>query len=200
MTTTSPRLYRVPTPVSEPPYDDDGGPRRRAGQHGWVQGSLALAIPASAPTAPTAPLRRGSLRLVPEPAVDDTPRPVPGVDEDDLDSRPIPVVHRQWVARLAQALVEAINGDRPCGQLLPWTSDAVYAAVTDHAVRRARARPNVDLTRRAPTYVKTVRVAKPRPEVAEVCAVAHSSGRTQAIALRLEARRGRWRCTAFELA
>src|SRR5690606_40650096 len=104
------------------------------------------------------------------------------------------------IARLAQALMEALTGERPHGQLLPWTSDPVYAAVTKIAIASARNRPNVDHRRRAPGRVKSVRVSQPTPQVAEVCALVQRGPRTQAVALRLETWRGRWRCTAFELA
>lgn len=200
---TRTRLHRVPTPRNEPPYDDDAASRwpRSAQDPAWLQGSLALAIPAVDP-GPRAPAhRRTLLRVVPDPPGDqDDPREVPCGDEDEPDHHPIPDVHQPWIARLAQALLEALTGERPHTQLLPWTSDKIYAAVTEQSVARARRRPNVDLTRRAPAYVRTVRVSKPRPEVAEVCALVRRGTRTQALALRLEAWRGRWRCTAFELA
>lgn len=196
------QLRRLPTPRCEPPYDDVPQRHRTApSRPGWVQGSLALAMPTPAPAPPLPPptRRRTPLRLVPDPPDDRYPHLVFREDEDEVEY-PIPAVHRPWVARLAQALLEALAGERPHGQLLPWTSDPVYSAVAKHAIDGARRRPNVDLTRHAPPLVKTVRVSKPTPGVAEVCALVQRGPRTQAVALRLEAWRGRWRCTAFELA
>lgn len=203
--TTVTSLRRIPTPRSEPPYDEDSGGRLRGEEPTpapWVQGSLALVLPVTAaPPAAPPPRRRTPLRLVPDPD-DEEPRSVPTEDGDDeVDCHhAIPQVHRPWVARLAQALLEALTGERPYGQLLPWTSDQVFAAVAKQARRHARTRPQTAPTRRAPGHARTVRVDQPRPEVAEVCALVRRGPRTQAIALRLEAHRGRWRCTAFELA
>lgn len=202
--TTPTPLRRLPMPRSEPPFDDEIGHRRPAVSSHWVQGALALTMPDPTPVMPIPrPSRpRTPLRLVPDPSEDrHKAHKVPCDDDDDeLFDRPIPAVHRPWIARLAQALLEALDGERPHGQLLPWTSDRVYTAIANYADSRARRRPNVDLTRRAPAHVRNVLVSKPAPAAAEVCALVQRGPRTQAVALRLEAWRGRWRCTAFELA
>lgn len=202
MPTTLSPLRRVPLPQSEPPYDDEVTHPQPAttSSSGWVQGSLALSIPRPTPVGPIPqPSRpRTPLRLVPDPRNDRKVRKVPCDDDDDDFTDPIPAIHHPWIARLAQALLEALSGDRPHGQLLPWTSDEVYAAVVKYATESARKRPNVDLTRHAPAHARSVRVTKPAPAVAEVCALVQRGARLQAVALRLEAWRGRWRCTAFE--
>ncbi|MQA77106.1 MAG: hypothetical protein GEV10_01255 [Streptosporangiales bacterium] len=209
MTTCTPtRLHRLPTPHSEPPYDDEAAhvpalPTAAA----WLQGSLALASPAIAPPVVTrpqpepAPRRRPvPLRLVSDPQADLTHEvPVDDPDDDESDG-PLPELHRPWIGRLAQALLEALTGLRPHGQLLPWTSDGVYEAVTERALTLARTRPTVDLTPRPPVHVRSVRVSRPTPTVAEACALVRRGDRVRAVALRLEPWRGRWRCTAFELA
>lgn len=208
MTTCTPtRLRRLPTPHSEPPYDDDPAhvatPPTTAAA--WLQGSLALALPALAPPATTprgpatTPRRpRVPLRLVPDPP-GELLHEVP-VDLDDEPAGPVPELHQPWIGRLAQALLEALTGLRPHGQLLPWTSDGVYEAVTERALSLARTRPTVDLTPRPPVHVRSVRVSRPAPTVAEACALVRRGDRVRAIAMRLEPWRGRWRCTAFELA
>lgn len=208
MTTWTPtRLHRLPTPHSEPPYDDDAThlPADPATAAAWLQGSLAIALPAIARPAVTrpapAPRRRPvPLRLVPDPPAD-LAHEVPVDDpDDDEQTGPLPELQQPWIGRLAQALLEALTGLRPHGQLLPWTSDGVYEAVTERALTLARTRPTVDLTPRPPVHVRSVRVSRPTPTVAEACALVRRGDRVRAIALRLEPWRGRWRCTAFELA
>jgi hypothetical protein len=47
--------------------------------------------------------------------------------------------------------------------------------------------------------VRSVHICHPETGVAEVAAHLRTSGRSRAMALRLEIRRGRWVCTALEL-
>lgn len=194
-------LRRVPTPRSEPPYDDelDDPPAAARAATPWVQGALALDVPLDAgetwPRPAHAPLH----------VVETDDPPSPDLQEDDPDDaepdphQPVPPVHRPWLGRLAQALVEVLSGERAPRQLLTWTSDEVYAAITARTAALARDRSG-ELTRRPPVQLRTVHVSQPAAGVAEVCALVHRGGRARALALRVEARRGRWRCTAFELA
>lgn len=206
-TTTVSPLRRLPTPSSEPPFDDERELRHaaRSADVTWLQGALALAPPVGAPDQPPphALPRRTPLRLVPDlPDDEDAVHEVPC---DDLDLEPAcypaPPVDRPWVGRLTQALLEVLAGERPHTQLLPWTSDRVFRAVTRRVTVAARMRSTVvDLTRRPRLQLGSIRVTEPAAGVAEVCAVVRRGDRCQAVALRLEAWRGRWRCTAFELA
>lgn len=205
-TTTVSQLRRLPMPSSEPPFDDEREFRHPTGpaDSAWLQGALALAPPVTAPDESPPHARRTPLRLVPDlPDDEDAVHEVPC--DDDADPEPssyaIPPVHRIWVGRLTQALLEVLAGERPHTQLLPWTSDRVFRAVTRRVTVAMRMRSTVvDLTRRPRLQLGSIRVTEPATGVAEVCAIVRRGERCQAVALRLEARRGRWRCTAFELA
>ncbi|MGC4944061.1 Rv3235 family protein [Kribbella sp. DT2] len=106
---------------------------------------------------------------------------------------------RDWAARLVQAIAETVGGDRPVSQLLRWTDTAVYVDVhrrvrllgltTTAGKRAAKGR----------SAVRSVHVCQPDRGVAEVAAHLRTGGRSRAMALRLEIRRGRWVCTALEL-
>ncbi|MBO0891173.1 MAG: hypothetical protein J2P14_09665 [Acidothermales bacterium] len=206
-TTTVSQLRRLPTPSSEPPFDDEREFRHSIGPADatWLQGALALAPPVDAPELlPKHALPgRTPLRLVPGLPDEDDVHEVPCDDDPDPEpsSYPVPPVHSPWVGRLTSALLEVLAGERPHTQLLPWTSDQVFRAVTRRVTVAMRMRSNVvDLTRRPRLRIGSIRVSEPAPGVAEVCAVVRRGERCQAVALRLEAWRGRWRCTAFELA
>ncbi|MCY7372301.1 MAG: Rv3235 family protein [Spirochaetaceae bacterium] len=210
-TTNRPTLRRLPTPACEPPYDDElDGPtvgraawsRAAAEAGGAVQGTLALAfvLPTGVPAVPVAPI---GLRLVP-PAAPAAPAPQPRPDAleelDEVDFGPQPTSRadlpepRTWAARLVQALVEVLAGDRPVGQLVRWTSAAVYDNVS------ALARPGDRGTSAAARgVVRSVHVSEPIDGVAEVAALVRRGRRTTAVALRLEGLDGRWQCTAVEL-
>jgi len=192
-----------PAPACEPPYDDEvaapstGAARWAAADAGCaVQGTLALAfvLPNGVPAVPVAPV---GLRLV---------APLPPAERargaqdalDDVEFGPQPTSRaelpepRGWAARLVQALVEVLAGDRPVGQLVRWTSAAVYdhvAALTLPAVPGRTTRG----------VVRSVHVSEPVDGVAEVAALVRRGRRTTAVALRLEGLDGRWQCTAVEL-
>ena len=196
---TVPALRQLPAPACEPPYDDelDGRPDRRrtwSGADGAVQGTLALAfvLPSGVPAVPVEPV---GLRLVPSPA-----RPDALEELDEVDFGPQPTSRdelpepRSWAARLVQALVEVLAGDRPVGQLVRWTSAAVFDDVSALALPGGRGR-----TVSARGVVRSVHVSEPVDGVAEVAAVVRRGRRTTAVALRLEGLDGRWQCTAVEL-
>lgn len=182
-------LRRLPVPASEPPYDDEQAGSARAVTA--TQGTLALAfvLPTGLPAVPVAP---PDLRLVPRPDAQDV--------ADTVEFGPQPTgtadlpAARGWAARFAQALVEVLAGDRPVGQLVRWTSAAVYdelaGLVAAPAVRPAG--PPRGL-------VRSVHVSQPADGVAEVAALVRRGGRSTAIAVRLEGLDGRWQCTALEL-
>ena len=169
-----PTLRVLPTPAWEPPYDDDPPPRHPARRPALpqVQGTLALAfaLPSGLPADPDPP----PLRLV-----DGLPEP------------------RSWSARIAQAVIEVMAGDRPVAQLVRWTSPEVH----DQVARRARlaARAGSAARQAAPrAVVRSVRLCSPTEGVVEASAVVSRGGRVNALALRLERADGRWRCTALE--
>jgi len=196
-----PTLRRLPAPDCEPPYDDElatptaggGWSSAAAIASGAVQGTLALAfvLPTGVPAVPVAPV---GLRLVPAaPKADAQDR----LDEVEFGPQPtsrsaLPEPHG-WAARLVQALIEVLAGDRPVGQLVRWTSTEVYDEVS------ALTLPRGSGGRTSRGIVRSVHVSEPVDGVAEVAALVRRGRRTNAIALRLEGLDGRWQCTALEL-
>jgi hypothetical protein len=103
---------------------------------------------------------------------------------------------RAWAARLAQAVVEVVGGQRPVSQLVRWTAAEVYRDLERRAtlVRRAAG----PAPRIMPPQVRSVHVCRPSPEVAEVAVHVRHGNRSRALALRLERRSERWLCTVLE--
>lgn len=102
------RLRTVPT--SEPPFDDEPGPRLQL-----VPPHREDVLPFDRPPAGIGD-GDGSFGR----------RPTPRAELPDL---------RPWAGRLVLATMEVLSGRRPVQQLMPWTDDAVYAQVS-RAVRR----------------------------------------------------------------
>lgn len=216
MTVSSPhhsRLRRLPVPSCEPPYDDEIASRSPRSSHpgaGATQGTLALAfvLPSGLPATP----RR--LALASPDAVEQNDPDIGGPDSaddiaediaDDADAtfgpqatpRELLPEPRGWAARLVQALVEVLAGDRPTSQLVRWTNEDVYATVQRRVRRRADAAGRQGDAARA--VVRSVHVSEPVDGVAEVCALVQRGVRATAVAVRLEGIDGRWQCTALEV-
>lgn len=165
------RLRVVPPPVTEPPYDDEVTDPVPV-----VRGSLALAFPPS--TAPAVPLRLVPPALPARPAAGDPPDPLP------------------WTGRLAQAIVEVLAGVRGAAQLSPFATLEVLSHL-ERACGRFAGRPSSAPAPR-PT-IRSTRVSRPGPGVAEASVVIATGKRNRAMAIRLEARGGHWQCTALEI-
>jgi hypothetical protein len=202
MTSSAPtRLRLVPTPRWEPAEDQEPAAAAEAAPPA-VQGALALAfaLPGGLPEQPTPPplrlLAGGRARAV------DAPEALAAGDESALErlfgpqatAREALPEPRAWAARIAQAVVEVLAGDRPASQLVRWTAVDVYDGIR----RRARTRrPQGGQPPRA--AVRSVRVCEPADGVVEACAVVRRGGRYHAVALRLQGLDGRWQCTALQL-
>lgn len=178
------RVRRLPVPLCEPPFDDE----RDAGQ---AQTAGALVLPFD----PPAPRR---LRLLPA-----------SHDGGDVSAaerhttRQLLPDPRTWGARLVQAVLEIVEGDRPLGQASRWVSTDVLDDLEALTHRRARdaagsTRPGDARRRRERPSVRSVHVCEPVDGVAEVCAVVRRGPRCTALALRLEGLGGHWQCTALE--
>lgn len=102
---------------------------------------------------------------------------------------------RAWASRLAQAVVEAVGGQRPVSQLVRWTAPDVYRDLERrvHLVRLASAG-----SRSVRPQVRSVHVCRPTPTSAEVSVHVRHAGRSRALALRMERRGERWQCTVLE--
>jgi hypothetical protein len=151
----------------------------------YAQGALALdfQLPSGVPAVPATPalLALGGGR-----STCATPAGMPDV--------------RDWAARFVQAVAEVIGGDRPVAQLIRWTDQEVYLDIS----RRVRI---LGVTSTAATrskvnrpQVRSVHICQPLDGVAEVAVHIRHGARSRAVAARLEVVRGRWLCTALELA
>ncbi|MGA1501100.1 MAG: Rv3235 family protein [Candidatus Nanopelagicales bacterium] len=103
-----------------------------------------------------------------------------------------------WVARLAPAIIEGAAGERPAGQLTRWVTRDIRETLARRgaaALRHPAGKDRPPQCRR----VRSVRVTSPAPGIIEASAVVIGSVRARAVALRLEAVRGRWLATAVEL-
>jgi uncharacterized protein DUF6459 len=85
-------------------------------------------------------------------------------------------------------VVEVLAGVRPMGHLARRCTAEVCRELTRHLPLGAR---------RELPRVLSVRHQELRPGVAEAAAVVMLAGRVQALAVRLERRRGRWHCRAL---
>ena len=92
-------------------------------------------------------------------------------------------------------MAETLVGARPAGQLSRFTSLDVLRLLERWTGRfgAAGGRPG-----RRPV-VTSVHVGQPQADVAEASVVIDTGPRRRALALRLEGRDGRWRCTALQL-
>lgn len=170
---TTTRLRVLPAPPADPPYDDEA-------PAGTVRtdGALALAFPPTHP--PLLPLR-----LVPPagpPAAGDGP------------AGPLPPA-RPWAARIVQAVLDVLTGTRAAAQLSRFASLEVLQQL-ERASARWAPRPGTAVRR---PVVVSVHVCTPVPGVAEAAAVVDTGRRRRAVAVRLEARDGRWECRALQL-
>jgi hypothetical protein len=164
-----------PVPVSDEPYDDE--PEAAPPQ---VVGSLALTLPGLGRTRPPVPLRL-----------------VPPAQAPDPAGRPAPL--GPVAARLAQAVAEVLAGGRSPAQLADHATLDVLRQLERSVGRLGGSHP-----RRAGQLihprVTSIHIGEPAERVAELCVVVDLGFRRRALALRLEARGQRWRCTALQLA
>lgn len=102
----------------------------------------------------------------------------------------------RWGRRLLIGIIETAAGRRPLAQLGAVLSMSVAAGLGADLERAARGH------RRHWTHaaaIRSVHASEPGDGVAELSATVKSaSGRVRAIALRLEAHDGRWRCTRLQ--
>lgn len=93
---------------------------------------------------------------------------------------------------VVMAAIEALTSARPLVQLARWVSPDVYEALA----RAARPGP---ATGRRGVVLRTVRLCRISPTVAEGTAVVHDGSRVRAAAVRLEVHRGTWRATVLQI-
>ncbi|MGH3506364.1 MAG: Rv3235 family protein [Nocardioidaceae bacterium] len=152
-----------------------GGPDAAAG---YTQGALALSFPLPS-----------GLESVPQARALTVVEPAEGPPEG-------PTVEG-WAARLVQAVLEVLTGDRPLTQLIRWTDERVYAEI-DQRLGVVQARRLGVAGRQGRQKVATVHVCQVSSDRAEVAARVTNGRRSRAVAARLERHRGRWVCTAIQ--
>jgi hypothetical protein len=111
--------------------------------------------------------------------------------------RPIAPPAKAWAQQFVQAALEVCAGRRAVSQLVRWTSEEVFAALS----RRAALARRMDRssTHAPPAVVRSVRICRPADGVVEASAVVVDRGRVRAVAVRLEDFAGRWRVCALEI-
>lgn len=158
----------------------------------WRQVRLRL-VPTPGPALDPAPVTRLLRPGVPSPRPVLVPGPRPGPPRHSVPRRgalpdPGPVAHR-----LVTMTLEAFCGRRPFAQLRSAYTLPVFGKVSQGR------RPGWCVDGSGPLLVGAVRVTEPVEGVAEACAVARRNGRAHAVAVRLEAVEGGWRCTALQV-
>ncbi|USQ78712.1 Rv3235 family protein [Ornithinimicrobium faecis] len=100
-----------------------------------------------------------------------------------------------WAQRLITAILEAMDGVRPAGQLSRWISPDIRDRITRRGIlaRQRHQRPG------GAHRVRALRVCEPADGIAEVAAVISHQTRVRALALRMTGVDGRWLITALEL-
>ncbi|RKN38074.1 Rv3235 family protein [Micromonospora endolithica] len=187
---TRPPIRLRPAPSSEPPLTDDDAFR-------WpTPGQLALDLFEEARRGAGRPPDRRQ-RLAPTPAGPGRHalRPLPAGALVSATPEATRAAHR-----FVGTCLEVLNGYRPPGQLRPML-DPTRAADLLPELSRANARsgPTRRRSTRPGIHLRRLRVCEPRPAAVEAAAILTSAGRTWAMALRLEHRRGTWLCTALQV-
>lgn len=140
------------------------------------------------------------------PSVPALPRHLRVVGSESTDPQPAPANRptAAWVARMARAVIEVADGDRPATQLARWVERAPLAMLHARgmAFRRhpaVRGRRGSLAATRATQQVRAVRICPVTSRAVETSAVLVGGGRGRAVALRFEARGTDWIVTAIAL-
>jgi hypothetical protein len=97
---------------------------------------------------------------------------------------------------LLVGITESAAGLRPLPQLAGLLTPSVAQGIARQVEQRAGAARRHWL---AGARVRSLRVTQPADQVAELSATLQCGPRVRAVALRLEVRHGRWRCTRLEM-
>lgn len=101
-----------------------------------------------------------------------------------------------FVAKMAQAIIEVISGQRPAPQLIRHTTPPIYEVLARRALVSTR-RQSAGGRRAA--IVRRIRLCEPVDGVVEASAVVIAHGRVRALALRAEGLDGRWIITQLTI-
>ncbi|MEU1751205.1 Rv3235 family protein [Micromonospora matsumotoense] len=183
---TRPPIRLRPAPISDPPYVDEVPDL-------WPRPSGQLALDLFGTGQP--PIGRPAGRR-------SDPRPRPG--HPAAPPLPLPATATPEATRAAHRFVstclEILNGYRPPGQIRALVEPGCTVEVTEQLARAASRTPPVRRRSTRPAvHLRRLRVCEPRAAAVEVAAVVTAGGRTWAMALRLEHRRGTWLCTTLQV-
>ncbi|MGC4805041.1 Rv3235 family protein [Micromonospora sp. DT233] len=190
-----------PAPPLDPPFTEEpaeGWPRPVAAQ-------LALDLFEAHRRAPARPGGRPHDPRPPLGGRPRDPRPTPGRAAAPAPPLTALVTATPEATRAVQRFVstclEVLNGYRPLGQIRPLSEPACSADVVDALTRAAANTGPVRRRSTRPTVrLRRLRLCEPRPAAVEAAAVlSGAAGRTWALAVRLEHRRGRWLCTVLQV-
>jgi hypothetical protein len=101
-----------------------------------------------------------------------------------------------WGRRLLIGITETAAGRRPLNQVAALLAPPVHRGLILEFERAAALGCRHWLHA---AIVRSVRVSEPGEGVAELSATLQTAGRVRALALRLEAQHGRWRCTSLQI-
>ncbi|MEV1142880.1 Rv3235 family protein [Micromonospora sp. NPDC049799] len=186
-----PAVRLRPAPSSDPPFTDEDVSRWPAPEQ------LALDVfEAARRGAGRPPDRRQRLAPTPAGPARRPAGPLPPGALVTATSEATRAAHR-----FVGTCLEVLNGYRPPGQLRPLLDPAHAADLLPELARAtARSGPPRRRSTRPGVHLRRLRVCEPRPAAVEIAAVlAGTGGRTWAMALRLEHRRGTWLCTALQV-
>ncbi|MEU7927457.1 Rv3235 family protein [Micromonospora sp. NPDC049801] len=176
-----------PVPPIDPPYQDE------TYWPGPTHGQLALDLFASTRPDPVRPaVRRTAPRRTPAHPANQPGTPLPPTTAPEAT---------RAAHRFVGTCLEVVNGYRSPAQVRPLLdpgratdllTELARASGRAGPARRRATRPALRLTR--------LRVCEPREAAVEAAAVVSGpGGRSWAMAVRLEHRRGRWLCTALQV-
>lgn len=199
--------HLAPAPTTDPPYE-----HRSTGYTGYT--GYLLPATGSDPTRPAgrrhvaayAPSRRGSVQQTLGITVDPAARRRLLVSASDTDLAAARPDVRRWTALFLQGVLEVASAERPFAQLARWTSLEVYEQLQWELALRRKAATEAGVTalragqrpvRGRGARLLSVHVTPITDDAAEACATVRWPSRIQAVALRIEAHAGGWRCTAL---
>ncbi|MGO1563008.1 MAG: Rv3235 family protein [Actinomycetaceae bacterium] len=129
------------------------------------------------------------------------PRPdiLSGDTGEPVSEAPVPdeAEGDRLAAAVAAGAIEALLGVRSPAQLTRWLAPHLYDALVRRVGLAARLQGRPETFTHA--RVRTVVGCTPADGVREVSAVVHDGAKVRAVAVRLEAFRGRWRTVALEI-
>lgn len=101
----------------------------------------------------------------------------------------------RWASSMLIGIIETANGRRPPQQLGHMFTAAIAARIIADLTRRLGGKPHWLHA----ASIRSVRAMQPCEGVAEVCATLSVASRVRAVAIRMERRHNRWRCTRIQL-